>query len=99
MMARYGGYNPMKNNRITIKAAHELWQDSARFWLNEVKECDTQTCNDVLALIEWPDQLKQMRWAAEFGRGQVFTSAIMAAGVMLAQLKIIREESERAGRK
>ena len=84
-----------KEKRVTIKAARELWQDSARFWLNEVKECDTQTINDVLALIEWPDQLKQMRWSAGFGRGQVFTSAIMAAGVMLAQLEIIREESER----
>jgi hypothetical protein len=78
----------MKSNRITIKAAHELWQDSARFWLNEVKECSTDTINSVLDLMEWPDPLKTMRWAAGFGRGQVFTAAIMEAGKWLVWLEM-----------
>jgi len=80
---------------MTIKNAKALWLDAARFYLERVKLCDRQTVEDVLALLQWPAQIKNLQWAMKSGPGQVFTSAVMNANVTFADLQMLREESER----
>ena len=77
---------------MTIKQARELYFDSARFWLHRVRQVDPQTINDVLAILDYPEYRKDIAWSKHFGRGQVFTSAVMSAGVVLVDL-----ESKRMG--
>lgn len=72
---------------MSTKLARELYFDSARFWLHNVKQLDHQTIEDVLALMDWPEGRKNITWAARFGRSQVFTTAIMNAGIILADLE------------
>ena len=72
---------------MNVKLARKLYFDSARFWLHNVKQLDRQTIEDVLALLDWPEQRQHIEWSAKFGRGQVFTSAIMNSGIMLTDLK------------
>ena len=80
---------------MNIKAAKKLWLDTARFWAERVAECDRQTVEDIVALVAWPDPLKKLCWAARCGPKQVFTSAVMEAGIQLAWLRIVHEEGER----
>lgn len=55
--------------------------------------CDRQTVEDVLALIQWKAELSHLRWAKTFGPKQVFTSAVMRAGVLLAELEMVRKRT------
>jgi hypothetical protein len=74
---------------MKIKDATALWLDTARFWLERVAECDRQTVEDVLALLQWPEEIKHLKWAKTFGAKQVFTSATMRAMVLLGELRMI----------
>lgn len=73
---------------MTIKDARQLYFDSAQYWLHHVKRADTQTIEDVLALMDHKDGRANIVWAKHFGREQLFTSAIMQANITLARLKI-----------
>jgi hypothetical protein len=73
---------------LTISDARKLYFETARFWLRKVKQVDTQTIEDVLALLDWPEDRKHIVWAAEFGTSQVFTSAVMNAGAKLTELSL-----------
>jgi len=78
-----------KNTKpLTVNEARKLYFDTARFWLNRVKQVDTQTVEDVLALLDWPEDRKKIIWAAEFGTSQVFTSAVMNAGAKLTEFSL-----------
>lgn len=75
---------------MTIKDAKQLYFDSARFWLARVKQTDAQTIEDVLALMDWSDEQKDIRWSARVGPMQVHASAQIRANVILGQLELRR---------
>ena len=79
---------------MRIEDAKALYLKVARIYLEDVKCCDRQTVEDVLALMQWPEEIKTLRWAISHGRGQVFTAGVMGAGKLLTELTIIREQSE-----
>jgi hypothetical protein len=70
--------------------ARTLYFDSARFWLERVQQADSQTVEDVLAIMDWKQEHKDIRWAAHHGRAQVYASAIIRANVVLAELNMRR---------
>ncbi len=80
---------------MKLEDAKSLYLKTARFWLENVKCCDRQTVEDVLALMQWPEEIKTLKWAIPFGRGQVFTAGVVGAGKLLTELNIIQEESAR----
>jgi hypothetical protein len=51
---------------------------------------DAQTVEDVLALMDWPENRKHLRWAANIGPSQVHTTGQMKANTILAELKLRR---------
>jgi len=40
--------------RIAFESARKLYRDTARFWLENVVQTDSQTVEDVPALLDWP---------------------------------------------
>ena len=61
-----------------------LWLDTARFYLERVKQCDAQRVEDVLAIMQHREYVKKMKWCAKSGRDQVFVSSTMLVNEILA---------------
>lgn len=72
---------------MTFKQAYELYFDSARYWLHNVKQIDTQTIEDVLASLECLDVRDVINTTKQYGREEVFTTAILQARCALADLE------------